>query len=182
MKGSSDGALVAAVLDGDVDAFGILIGRHRDAHARFAVRMLGTLLDADDVLQTAYLRAFRALRQCREPDRVGAWLYQIVVNECRTFVAQHRRRELHVVSDPVALEHALAPQAADDAVAMEEIERALALLVPAQREAFLLKHVDELSYEEMSDLTGTSVPALKMRVKRACEQLRGLLNGVYHAR
>jgi len=60
------------------------------------------------------------------------------------------------------------------------IERALSMLPTEQREAFLLKHVEELSYDEMSEMTGVSVPALKMRVKRACDGLRDLLEGVYH--
>jgi RNA polymerase sigma-70 factor (ECF subfamily) len=60
------------------------------------------------------------------------------------------------------------------------IEQALSSLPPEQREAFLLKHVEELSYEEMSEMTSVSVPALKMRVKRACDALRNLLDGVYN--
>jgi RNA polymerase sigma-70 factor (ECF subfamily) len=57
----------------------------------------------------------------------------------------------------------------------EEVLRGLAHLVPEQREAFLLKYVEELSYEEMAELTGAGESALKMRVKRACERLRHLL-------
>jgi RNA polymerase sigma-70 factor (ECF subfamily) len=49
-----------------------------------------------------------------------------------------------------------------------------------QREAFLLKHVEEMTYEEMAEMTGVTVSALKMRVKRACDGLRDLLEGVYH--
>jgi len=49
-----------------------------------------------------------------------------------------------------------------------------------QREAFLLKYVEELTYDEMAGITGVSVSALKMRVKRACDGLRDLLEGVYH--
>ena len=60
------------------------------------------------------------------------------------------------------------------------IERALGMLPTEQREAFLLKHVEELSYEEIAKMTGVSVSALKMRVKRACDALRDLLEGVYH--
>ena len=63
----------------------------------------------------------------------------------------------------------------------EEIERALGQLEVEQREAFLLKHVEGLSYEEMAAITGAGTSALKMRVKRACGRLRELLNGVYHA-
>jgi len=53
------------------------------------------------------------------------------------------------------------------------------MLPSEQREAFLLKHVEELTYEEIAELTGVSVSALKMRVKRACDGLRDLLEGVY---
>ena len=53
--------------------------------------------------------------------------------------------------------------------------RGLGHLVPEQREAFLLKYVEEMSYEEMAELTGAGESALKMRVKRACERLRDLL-------
>ena len=62
----------------------------------------------------------------------------------------------------------------------DQIESALAMLPAEQREAFLLKHVEELTYDEMSAMTGVSVPALKMRVKRACDGLRTMLEGVYH--
>jgi len=69
----------------------------------------------------------------------------------------------------------------DDGAATElriEIERAVALLDADQREAFLLKHVEQLGYEEMAAVTGAGVSALKMRVKRACERLRDLLGEV----
>ena len=57
----------------------------------------------------------------------------------------------------------------------EEIGRALGQLDAGQREAFLLKHVEDMSYDEMAVLTGVGVSALKMRVKRACDRLRDLL-------
>ena len=63
----------------------------------------------------------------------------------------------------------------------KEIDRALGRLEPDQREAFLLKHVEDLSYEEMAALTGAGISALKMRVKRACERLRVLLGEAQHA-
>ena len=62
----------------------------------------------------------------------------------------------------------------------EQVELALARLPVEQREAFLLKHVEEMSYEDMSAATGVSVPALKMRVKRASDTLRRLLEGVFN--
>ena len=174
-----DAALVAAVLGGDVDAFAVLLRRHRDDYTRFAVRMLGSRADADDVLQGAFVRAFRNLRSCRDPARFGAWLYHIVVNECRTFATRNGRRERRLVRDEAALEQLLAP-AGGDAALRDEIQHALDRLAPDLREAFVLKHVEDLSYEEMAELTGAGVSALKMRVKRACDRLRELLERVHH--
>jgi RNA polymerase sigma-70 factor, ECF subfamily len=63
----------------------------------------------------------------------------------------------------------------------DAIERALARLEPAQREAFLLKHVESLSYEEMATATGVGMSALKIRVQRACERLQASLREDLHA-
>ena len=64
---------------------------------------------------------------------------------------------------------------AHDGAGDADAERVPAALAPEQREAFLLKHVEQLSYEEMSEATGAGVSALKMRVKRACERLQRLM-------
>jgi len=144
--------------------------------------MLGSRVDADDVLQSAFMRAFRNLRSCRDRERFGGWLYQIVVNECRTFATRRKRREQRFLSATAEIERAIAPGSDEtpDRDAGGHIERALGMLPADQREAFLLKHVEELTYEEISEMTGASVSALKMRVKRAADSLRDLLDGVYH--
>jgi RNA polymerase sigma-70 factor, ECF subfamily len=180
MDKRSDAALVHAVLHGEVDAFAALATRYRDVYARYAVRMLGSLEDADDVLQAAFIRAFRALARCREPEKFRAWLFQIVINECRSFATQRRRRELRFVRDEGELERSVCAHPSERSGVREEIQRALSAIDPEQREAFVLKHVEELSYEEMTQLTGVGISALKMRVKRACEGLRELLEGVRH--
>ena len=181
MESRSDAALVAQVIAGDAEAFARLLGRYRDAHVRFATRMLGNRDDADEALQSAFLRAFRSLARCTEPERFGAWLYRIVVNECRTLAARRARRERSLVRDAATL-GTLAER--DDPVGSdalrEEITLALDTLNPEHREAFVLKHVEDLSYDEMAEVTGTGVSALKMRVKRACQRLQELLEEAYH--
>ena len=182
MKGLSDAELIAAVLEGDHESFAGLVRRYQDSCTRFAVRMLGSRADADDVLQTAFMRAFRGLKGCQDRERFGGWLYQIVVNECRTFASRQRRRDMRFVADGEAIDRAVAktqPLETDGAIG-EQIEGALGMLPAEQREAFLLKYVEELSYEEIAAITGVGVSALKMRVKRACDMLRDLLEGVYH--
>ena len=147
-------------------------------YTRFAVRMVGDRDDAEDVLQSAFVRAYRALDRC-EPTRFGAWLYQIVANECRTFATRRARRERRIVRDEPSLAAAPAPAADSTNDALDDIQYALAQLDVDQREAFLMKHVEQLSYEEMADITGDGISALKMRVKRACARLKILLEEAY---
>ncbi|MGI8400688.1 MAG: RNA polymerase sigma factor [Gemmatimonadaceae bacterium] len=181
MSEQSDAQLIAEILGGDVESFRVLVYRHRDTCTRFAVRMLGSHADADDVLQSAFMRAYRGLSKCRDRDRFGGWLYRIVVNECRTFASRQRQRDLRFVNDGELLDRAEAKKDEPSAEDMsEQIDFALSKLPREQREAFLLKHVEEMSYEDMSAATGVSVPALKMRVKRASDTLRRLLEGVVY--
>jgi RNA polymerase sigma-70 factor (ECF subfamily) len=178
LEAGRDASIVAAVLAGNVDAFAMLVTRYRDAYTRFATRMLGSAEDADDALQSAFVRAFRKLDRCRDPDRFGAWLYQIVINECRTLMARRDRRDRRLIREEDTSQQAAAPPPPDQAL-RSEIQRALDQLDARQREAFVLKHIEELSYEEMTELTGLGESALKMRVKRACDRLRELLEGVH---
>jgi RNA polymerase sigma-70 factor (ECF subfamily) len=177
----SDPELVEAVLKGHIDAYGILVRRYQNAYFRFATRMLASRDDADDALQSAFVRAYRSLRSCRDPERFGAWLYQIVVNECRTLAARRDRRERRLVRDEDALSSLVPEESGHESAELEEIQRALQRLDEDHREAFLLKHVEDLSYDEMSELTGVSVSALKMRVLRAREHLRALLEPARNA-
>ncbi len=172
---NDDAAIVARVLAGDTGAYAVLVARYRAQFARYAVRMLGTREDAEEALQDAFVRAFRSLAKCDDPERFGSWLFRILANRCRTTGTRRGRREKTFVRDEGALLDAAYEHPADRAAWREEIDRALAQLDDDQREAFLLKHVEELGYEEMSALTGVGVSALKMRVKRACERLRVLL-------
>lgn len=179
---TSDAQIIAAVLAGDVDAYRLLVRRYRDRYARFAIRMLGNSDDADDVLQIAFVRAYGNLAKCREPERFGAWFHQIVINECRTLGVRRGRRELRFIRDDTML----ARLASDTDPSMRaegtdklqrNIQDALDQLDAAHREAFVLKYIEEVSYEDMADLTGAGISALKMRVKRACDRLRIVLEG-----
>jgi len=181
VEGSSDAVIVARVLRGDVEAYRTLVERYRDQYARYAVHMLGNREDAEEALQDAFTRAYRSLARCEDPERFSAWLFRILVNRCRTMGARRGRRARTFVVDESALTSAAVDHPADGNAWREEIDRALQRLRPEQREAFLLKYVEELGYDEMSRLTGVGVSALKMRVMRACDRLRELLSEVHSA-
>ena len=175
---STDAELVRRVLAGESDAYRHLVARYRDRLGRYALHMLGDTADAEEALQDSFVRAYRSLARCDDPDRFGAWLFRILVNRCRTAGGRRIRREKTVVSNEAAVLEASVSHPAEQMAWREEIDRALTRLDRDQREAFLLKYVEDLSYEDMSKLTGTGISALKMRVKRACDRLRVMLEEV----
>lgn len=174
-EGPSDGAVVREVLAGNPEAYRILVERYRKAFGRYAVSLLRDSDAAADAVQEAFIRAYDGLAGCREPERFGAWFFRILQNQCRNALA--RRRDT-VDTELVPL---VARERADGAVEQGELagvlRAALDSLTAEQREAFVMKHVDGRSYEEMAELSGVGVDALKMRVHRARDALRAMLGG-----
>lgn len=171
----SDAEVVARVLGGDREAFGLVVRRYEAGLLRFATRMLGSRDSAADAVAESFVRAYRHLASCREPARLRTWLYRIVANRCKSHLARRP------VGDVSLDEAAPVADPTDNSAALERteqlalVERALATLSPEKREAFVLKHVEGLSYEEMAAVTGERIPTLKMRVHRAREALLKVL-------
>ena len=173
----TDAQVVRDVLAGDRDAYRLFVRRYGDALHGHALRMAGNADEAADLVQRAFVQGFRRLHTCKDPERVGAWLFRIAANLCKDHV-RSRRRSRHVPLGPLAdvVRGATDPEA--DARAAETRTRvwaALQELTPEQREAFVLKHVEGRSYEEIAAVMDLSVASLKMRVYRAREALKGLL-------
>ena len=171
----TDATLVRQVLEGDTAAFTTLVDRHAAACTRFAMRMLGNREDAEDAAQESFLRAYRSLGRYEERQSFRTWLFQILVNRCRTAAVRRQRQQRMFLVDEGAIAVASVRPAAESTELRAELQRAIESLDADQREAFLLKHVEQLSYEEMAAITGAGVSALKMRVKRACDRLQWLL-------
>ncbi len=164
------------MLAGDEDAYALLVRRYKDALYRYAERMTGRPDDAADVVQQAFIKGYQSLDRCRDPERVGGWLFRIAVNLCKDQLKGRARREVSLeTTAPIRATRDLPEEGAERAEIREEIYRALQALSDEQREAFVLKHVEGWSYDEMAEKLEVSVPALKMRVHRAREQLQGLL-------
>jgi RNA polymerase sigma-70 factor (ECF subfamily) len=173
----SDRAIIQQVLEGDVEAFARLVDLHYPRCARIAVRILGNREDAEEAIQDAFLRAFKALGDYEDRERFSSWLTRILVNQCRTVLARTKRRDaLFAELDPHRLDFIVAAE--PDEGAWTELEHVLSQLPAEQREAIVLKYADDLTYEEMSRITGAGESALKMRVQRAFARLRALLQEV----
>lgn len=175
MTEESDGALLGRVLAGDRELFARLVERYQDRLGRYAYRMLGNSADAEEALQDTFVRAYRSLANCNKPEGFGAWVFGILVNRCRTYAARRARTNGVIVAGEYAMASASVPHSASRDALRDAISWALEQLPTDQREAFLLKHVEDLSYETMEEMTGVRPSALRMRVLRAREGLRKLL-------
>ena len=170
-EGAPDGQVVRAVLAGDTERYAELVTRYRDRYARYAARMLGSADAAEDAVQDAFIRAYDQLSQCREPDNFVGWFFLILRNRC--FAERRKAREAAPLEAAGAV---VSKERPDGAVERNEqrraLQRALLGLTPEQREVFVLKHVEGLSYDDIAARLGTSIPSLKMRMHRAYDRLR----------
>jgi RNA polymerase sigma-70 factor (ECF subfamily) len=169
-----DSTLVKRTLDGDQGAFEVLVRRHQSALFRRA-RWMGLDHDtASDMVQDSLIKAYESLGTCRDPERFKLWVGRILRNKCLDFLKSAARRGVVLeVAVPAASGNAEFDH--DTPTLRKRLNEAFAVLPEEQREAFLMKHGENLSYEEMAELAGTSVSAMKMRVHRARQSLRELL-------
>ena len=174
LDSAADAALVAQVLDGDREAFSFLVRRHQDELYRYARNLRIDHDTASDLVQDAFVTAFTRLGQCSDPARFRFWLFRILRNRCLDFLRDIRRRSVSL-DDVTLVARGTPGDAASGSELRATIERALDSLSADLREAFLMKHHEGRSYQEMAELAEASVPAMKMRVHRARESLRDAL-------
>jgi RNA polymerase sigma-70 factor (ECF subfamily) len=173
----TDQEIIARVLSGSSDAFSLLISRYSDPLYRHALGMTGSPDVAEDILQMSFIKAFHHLSEVR--GRFDAWVFRIVANGCKDWLKNIRRSHLSYDEDDQPSTYSTPDEELDRTELRLDLDQALAQLAPSLREAFIMKHVEGRSYEEMADLLGTTVGALKMRVHRAREALQALLEEKY---
>ena len=176
-QADADQAVIDRVLAGDRDAFGILIQRYSDPLYRHAVGMTGSPDVAEDILQVSFIKAFNHLSEVR--GRFDAWVFRIVANGCKDWLKNIRRTHLSYEEDDQPSGYETPEEELDRGELRSDLDRALSALPASLREAFVMKHVEGRSYEEMAELLDTTVGALKMRVHRAREALQALLEERY---
>lgn len=160
------------VAAGEVEAFASLVERTTPALFRLAARMMGNAVDAEDVLQDSYHRAFDALvgGEFRAESGVASWLYRIVANTALNALRSTKRRRATVDVDSIELED---PDAAGDArAALAELGRMLDELPALERSAIVLKEIEGRTSREIAELLGCSEGAVEQRLVRARAALR----------
>jgi len=185
---ASDLAVVASVRAGDHDAFRHLVERHSRSVFRLAYRLTGREEDADDVVQETFLKAFRQLARFESRSSFGTWLYRITVNCAHDLMRQRPRAGSRTsIDDP---EHGPALQLTDESAAadpMREFTRrqidarvraAMSALSDQERSAFVMRHYEGLSIEDIGRVLNLRTSAAKHSIFRAVKKLRRALEPV----
>ena len=188
-----DRELMTRAQAGDMSAFEALVSRHEDKVYGLALRMTRSEADAAEITQDTFLSAYQHLSEFRGEAAFGSWVHRIAANNA--LMRLRRQKVLDIVSDdltgPEFTERgslAEPPESdwskrADDKVLDDELGRAIRVATDAlpegYREVFLLKDVEGLSYEEISEMVGISIPAVKSRLHRARLALREAIDAFY---
>lgn len=181
-----DAAQVKQALGGDQDAYRALVERHSRTLFRLAYRMTGNEQDAEEVVQEAFLRAYRRLDKFELRSNFGTWVYRIAVN-CSLDLMRKRKSEMEQRQQPSAqtedddrpapIEMAESQLPSPDRLALsvelrEQVKIAMESLSSVERTAFVMRHYEGCSIEEIGEVLGLNTGATKNSVFRAVQKLR----------
>jgi len=173
----NDTELVARSLAQDHEAFGRLVDRYAPSIVNLAYRMVGNRTEAEDLAQEAFLSAFKALPTFRSDAKFSTWLYRIASNKCMDWLRVKRpgQGQYDLNADEHLDLHIAEERTPEDVLSRQQVAQELDLAIqrlsPLYREAFILKHVEGWSYDEMEAILGVSGDTLKMRVYKGRVQL-----------
>lgn len=168
-----DIVLVRRAREGDARAFALLVERYQRPVFNLALRILRVPEDAQDVAQSAFVRAYRQLGRFDERHRFFSWIYRITVNEALSFRSARRHHE-SITEDLVS-----GGRSPEDQFASDEtsglLERALDGLTPADRELIVLRHLLQRSYAEIAEALNIAEKTVKSRLFTARRRLGEVL-------
>jgi RNA polymerase sigma-70 factor (ECF subfamily) len=179
----TDTELIAECLQGRTEAFGDLVNRYQDRLLGTLVTMLGSIEDARDVAQEAFVQAYQKLESFRGQSQFYSWLFRIALNSS---VDHHRRQRRPTVSIDATREQTGAEPTdqhpeISPAFGVERTERqalvqlALSKLSPDYRQVLVLKEMEDLKYDEIAELVKIPVGTVRSRIHRGRAELKGIL-------
>lgn len=167
---------VEACLRGERQAFAGLVQRHQPGAMRLAWQLLGERMAAEDAVQEAFIRTWRALPQLRQPGRFRSWLFRTTVNLCRD---QLRKLKPEAGWDDAVMASSTAgPEVLCESSELQaRTTEAVRQLPPQYRVLVVLRHGESLSYQEMATTLGLPLTVIKNRLYRARRLLKQALAG-----
>lgn len=155
------------------EAFGEVISRFTEPLYWQIRRMVENHDDANDVLQETFIKAWSSIENFRGDAKLSTWLYKIAINESLTFLARERKRlNISIDDEASMLVNAIeADEHIDGDKLAQDLRKAIAKLPEKQRLVFNMRYYDEMKYEQMAEILGTSVGALKTSYHLAVKKI-----------
>jgi RNA polymerase sigma-70 factor, ECF subfamily len=178
-----DRAAVDRVRAGDKDAFRVLVERHSRDIFRLGFRLMGSEQEAEEVVQDTFLKAYRSLGRFESRASFGTWVYRIAMNDCYDRLAR-RKKEMSLDSNPIGEDDDPPPAemvAATDpsperqllsAEVSSRVRKVMSELTPNERTAFVMRHFEGKSVNEIARVLDVQVGAAKNSIFRAVQKLR----------
>lgn len=171
----SDKELIEKVKEGDTFAFNILVDRYKIRLFNLVYRMLQNREEAEDILQETFLRVYKERERYDPTYSFSTWIYTITLNLCRNELKRRKKFKFFGIDLIKNSREYATPQAKNNGCISSVLEKAIHALPVKYRTAFLLRDVDQLSYEEVSKSMGIPLGTVKSRVNRARLLLRDKL-------
>jgi RNA polymerase sigma factor (sigma-70 family) len=174
MMQHNDIQLIERILNGDTSGYAVMVDRYKDLAFTIAFRILGRREDAEEVVQDAFVKAFRNLASFRQKARFSTWLYRIIYN---TAISRHRQKKPGWQS----IEEITIPDIGAEFMADEEadrhkiLENAMQQLPEEDRILLTLYYVDESSVDDVHSILGISKANVKIKLFRARKRLQELV-------
>jgi len=183
-----DAELAARLASGDRAAFAMVFARYKSAVFTLAYRLTGDYTEAGDLMQTAFLKLMQAAQSIDPSRSLKGYLLQLTRNASIDYLRRRSRRAAtwsqRLGEDAENMVGAATTPSADDLLADEEsrsrLEAALAALPTAAREVIVLRSIAQMPFAEVAEILGISVPAAKMRYRRAVDALAEQLQQTTH--
>ncbi|HEX6191254.1 MAG TPA: sigma-70 family RNA polymerase sigma factor [Chitinophagaceae bacterium] len=175
--GLNDNEIISKVLNGDTQAYAVLVNRYQNYVFTLAMRMVKTREDAEEVAQDIFVKAYRALADFRGASKFSTWLYTIVNTTCITFLRK-KRLEVHSLDNENVFEAADNQDSGLRANQIEQkskvamVNQAIALLGNDDAEVITLFYKAEQSLEEIAQILGVEPNTAKVRLHRARTRLK----------
>jgi RNA polymerase sigma-70 factor (ECF subfamily) len=176
----NDQRVIELIQAGDPRAYAVLVDRYKDRALSFASRLIGDRQEAEELVQDAFIRAYRALDRFRGESTFGTWFYRILHNLCLKRISRHKNKPHHIsVDEEDGLDAVLEDK--DEPSILERLEEKelqdlisgeIALLPEKFRSAVLLFYVEGMSYEEMAAVLEIPVGTVKTNLFRGRNRLR----------
>jgi RNA polymerase sigma-70 factor, ECF subfamily len=156
---------------GDVGAFEVLVRRYQLPIIRLCIGMLGDPQAAEDAAQDVFFSAWRSLGRFRGDAQFSTWLFRVATNQCLRDIRRRPAQAAQLPEDLPAAEAGTPHAQVEAAEAVAAVSAAVARLSPEQRAALLLREVEGLSYDQIAEVLGVSMAAVKSRIYHARVEL-----------